>query len=97
MRKKVVTLKSVEKASHLIRILEMYKHNGFPITDQNDKGFKGIILRSTIITLLNEKICFQFKENSQNEYEHVLNYLSSNIDDIEICRPLLKWYKFNKS
>lgn len=67
MCKKVVKLRSVVKASYLIKILDKCNHNGFPVTDQKDDGFKGIILRSTIITLLNEKQCFGFKLDSQND------------------------------
>jgi len=73
MRKKVVTVRSVEKASHIIKILENCHHNGFPVTDQSDHGFKGIILRSTLITLLNEQLGFNYDCDNSDPYKSVIN------------------------
>jgi len=77
MRKKVVTVRSVEKASYIIKILENCHHNGFPVTDQSDHGFKGIILRSTMITLLNEQLGFKYESDKSDPYKSVINYLKN--------------------
>lgn len=73
MRKKVVTVRSVEKASHIIKVLENCHHNGFPVTDQSDQGFKGIILRSTLITLLNEQLGFKYDTDRFDPYKGVID------------------------
>lgn len=42
----------LEKANHLVRMLQLTSHNGFPVVDPRSKKFLGLVRRDQIIALL---------------------------------------------
>jgi len=61
----IVSLYEVDRISKIYMILRVSSHGGFPIISRNGV-FKGLILRSQLITLLKEKIFHQ--ANPDNKY-----------------------------
>ncbi|EEB16605.1 Chloride channel protein, putative [Pediculus humanus corporis] len=69
----VIAFSVVEKVSNIINILKTKSHNGFPVVnkdEESDNGriksngrYRGLILRSQLIVLLNNKV---FNENNDN-------------------------------
>ncbi|KAK3854913.1 hypothetical protein Pcinc_038650, partial [Petrolisthes cinctipes] len=73
MNRPVVTLRSVEKVSRVVSLLQSHTHNGFPVVDSIPedgqasyfKSFgtlRGLILRSQLTVLLKHKV---FNENTE--------------------------------
>ncbi|XP_076240097.1 chloride channel protein 7 [Calliopsis andreniformis] len=67
----VVTLKTVENVGHIIELLKCVTFNGFPVVDppssdqaeiQSYRRFRGLILRSQLIVLLQNKIFNEYSE-----------------------------------
>ncbi|XP_046616599.1 H(+)/Cl(-) exchange transporter 7 isoform X1 [Neodiprion virginianus] len=67
----VVTLKTVENVGHIVELLKCVSFNGFPVVDPptsdqeeiNSYGrFRGLILRSQLIVLLQNKIYNEYSE-----------------------------------
>ena len=54
MAKRVVTLRDINRVSHIYQILSTTKHNGFPVVDANGR-LKGLMLRKTLCTILKLK------------------------------------------
>ncbi|XP_077294342.1 chloride channel protein 7 [Arctopsyche grandis] len=61
----IVTFKTIENVGHIVEVLKLMTYNGFPIVDpplidENEtpmyKRFRGLILRSQLIVLLQQKV-----------------------------------------
>jgi chloride channel 7 len=82
MTTKVQCFSETEKVSNVLRVLERYDHNCFPIVaDGKSRSFRGIILRKHLITILKSK---QFFDHKPNPYE---NPPTLTEDDFEGCYP----------
>jgi chloride channel 7 len=55
MSRPVISFNKVERVKHVVKVLRECSHNGFPVVDSNGH-FVGLILRSQLAILLNEKI-----------------------------------------
>ncbi|XP_046406212.1 H(+)/Cl(-) exchange transporter 7 [Ischnura elegans] len=70
----VVSFKTVENVGHIVDVLKKTSFNGFPVVEPSNMGdggsvglFKGLIIRSHLIVLLQNKI---FHEPSQQQQGH---------------------------
>lgn len=55
MSSPVITFKDVEKVSSIIKILKETNHNGFPTICSEYKNFNGLILRNTLVVMLEKQ------------------------------------------
>lgn len=71
MSKDVVTLPPVCRVSDLVTILTKYQHNGFPVVVDHESGsgvkMLGLMLRSDLITLLQNRIWGELSGDSTNQ------------------------------
>lgn len=68
MRKDVVTMRPIERVSRVLEVLLATSHHGFPVVDEIDTSnedeipeyghLKGLILKSQLITLLQQRVSF---------------------------------------
>lgn len=74
----VATLKTVENVGHIVELLKCVSFNGFPVvdppcSDENEINsyarFRGLILRSQLIVLLQNKIFNEYAENWESNLD----------------------------
>jgi len=56
MEKNVITFNEVERASTISQVLCDTTHNGFPIVTKDNRIFRGLILRSQLLVLLQKRL-----------------------------------------
>ena len=90
MSSPVITVREFERAHVLVKLLQKYHHNGFPVVDKMGR-FKGLVRRKQIVALIECGIFEKVADMSDVDDGDIVNSLHSPKPGVSSESPLMHW------